>query len=301
MEILSTLEHLTISSFAGQSGSVRLETTSCVKEALQTFSHEKILLCPIGEPNHGADVWGFLDIFDLLSYLLDLWDENQESEKDCIAELGEKFLSRCVTYLTDRSDNESFAAVTADEHVHKIVRLFGLGVHRVAMLDSYGSMAYIISPSDVIKYLCSNLSLFGDTINKTVKELNISSTEDLVVVSSDQSAISAFKVLAANLANAAPIVDKQGAICGTLSVSDLKLVKDDLSSLLQPTSQYKTKTSMNPKIVCTQYTTLGSLIATLANTNAHHVWLVDAQQRPISSISIADVCEYLSRFLSKMD
>jgi len=77
MEILRTLQNLTVSSFAGQSRTpFVLETSSCVKEALKTFNTEKVLSCPLGAAKYGADVGrGFLDLFDLLSYLLDLWEK----------------------------------------------------------------------------------------------------------------------------------------------------------------------------------------------------------------------------------
>jgi len=298
MEILSALEHLTVSSFASQSRTpVVLETSCCVKEALKAFHTQKVLSCPIANSNRGADVYGFLDLFDLLAYLLDLWDENQEADTDGIAKLGEKFLNHTVRDLTDLSDNDVYAAVIAEEQAQRLVRLFGLGVHRVALLDFQGSLTNIISQSDVVKYLNANLQLLGENADKTIKELNMISTEKLVVAESEQSAISAFKLLAANLVSAVPIVDKQGVITGTLSVSDLKFLQEDLSPLLLSASQYKSSQETHPNIVCTPDSTLGSVIAMLANTNVHRVWVVDAQNKPTSVISITNVCEFLSQFL----
>lgn len=297
MEILRTLQNLTVSSFAGQSRTpFVLETSSCVKEALKTFNTEKILSCPLG-----AAQSGFLDVFDLLSYLLDLWEENQQAEADGISKLGEKFLNHNVCDLTDRSDSDVFAAVVGEEQANKLVRLFGLGVHRVALLDLHGSLKNIISQSDVVKYINTNIHLLGESAKKTIKELNMITTDELIVARSDQSTISAFQLLAANLVSAVPIVDKSGIITGTLSVSDLKLLQDDLSPLLLSTSQYKSIQEPHPDIVCTPDTTLGEAIAMLANSNVHRVWVVDAQKKPVSVISITNVCEFLSQFLPKED
>jgi len=298
MEILNALEHLTVTTFAGQSRNpVVLETTSCVKEALKTFHVEKVLSCPIANSPRGSDVYGFLDLFDLLAYLLDLWDANEEADTDGIAKLGEKFLNHTVRDLTDLSDNDVYAAVIADEQAQRLVRLFGLGVHRVALLDIQGSLKNVISQSDVVKFLNENLQLLGENADKTIKELNMISTDNLIVAESEQSAISAFKLLAANLVSAVPIVDKQGAITGTLSVSDLKFLQEDLSPLLLSASQYKSKQEPHPNIVCTPDSTLGSVIAMLASSNVHRVWVVDEHQKPTSVISITNVCEFLSQFL----
>jgi hypothetical protein len=46
-----------------------------------------------------------------------------------------------------------YAAVTGEEQAHRLVRLFGLGVHRVALLDMRGSLTNILSQSDVVKYV----------------------------------------------------------------------------------------------------------------------------------------------------
>jgi len=299
MEIVKTLEHLTIASFAGQSRSdlVKLNPTTSVRDALKTFNQEKVLSCPITNSNNGAEVWGFLDLFDLLSYLLELWDENEQAETSGIAHLGEKFLGHKIKDLTDRSDNDVYAAVIAEEHAHRLVRLFGLGVHRVAQLDLRGTLTNVISQSDVVKYLHDNITLLGEQANKPISELNMISADELVVAQADQSAISAFKVIANNLVSAVPLVDKQGALAGTLSVSDLRLIEDDLSPLLLSAVQYKAIQEPRPAIVCTPSTTLGSVIATLANSNVHRVWVVDEQQqKPISVISITNVCAFLTQF-----
>lgn len=301
MEIISTLENLTISSFSTQSHEkvVRLEPTLTVSEALKTFNTERVLSCPIANSNNGADVWGFLDLFDLLSYLLELWDENEEAETNAIAKLGEKFLNHTIKDLTDRSDNDVYAAVIGEEHAHRLVKLFGLGVHRVAQLDLRGSLASVISQSDVVRYLRDNIKLLGESVNKPINELNMISASELVVAQADQTAISAFKLIATNLVSAVPIVDKEGVLAGTLSVSDLRLIQDDLSPLLLSALQYKSSQEPRPAVVCTSNATLGSVIETLANSNVHRVWVVDEQQKPISVIPITNACEFLSQFFKE--
>jgi len=303
VQILDTLEHLTVDAFAGQSHSpvVHLETTSTVRDALKTFCAEKVLSCPVADSLNKGSVHGFLDLFDLLSFLLELWEENQQAETDDFAKLGDKFLNHPVSDLTDRSDNDVFAALIGTEHAHRLVRLFGLGVHRVALLNLQGALTSIISQSDIVKYFHENLQLLGENADKPIQELGMTTLDKLLVTAEEgDSTISVFKLLASNLISAAPVVDKQGTLVGTLSVSDLKFLQDDLSPLLLTTSQYKSKLEITPcpSVVCTQDTTLGSVISTLATTNVHRVWVVDAQHKPVSVVSITNVCEFLSQFLS---
>jgi len=187
--------------------------------------------------------------------------------------------------------------VTGTEHAHRLVRLFGLGVHRVAMLDMRGALANIISQSDVVKYLYSNIQLLGEHADKPISNLKMVSAEQLISASSDQTAVSAFKLLAQNFISAVPIVDSTGVLTGTLSLSDLKLLQDDLSPLLFSTAQYKSIKESMPSVVCTPETTLGAVIGLLASNNIHRVWVVDSENKPISAISVTNVCEFLTQFL----
>jgi CBS-domain-containing membrane protein len=298
MEILSALQGITVAAFAGQRPApITLDPSVTVKDALKTFNTEKVLSCPISNSTRGADVWGFLDLFDLLSYLLDLLDENEHAEQNDITHLGEKFMSHTIRDLTDRSDNDVYAAVVAEERAHRLVRLFGLGVHRVAMLDMKGTLVNVISQSDVIRYLNANIGLLGDNAGKSIKELNMISKDEMVVADADQSALVAFKLLATNLVSAVPLVDKQGVLAGTLSVSDLRLLQDDLTPLQLSALQYKSIKEPLPHIVCTPSTTLGEVVATLSNSNVHRVWVVDDANKPVSVISITNICELLSTFI----
>jgi len=233
--------------------------------------------------------------------LLELWDDNEAAEVDGIKKLGEKFLSHNVSDLIDRSDNDVYAAVTGEEHAHRLIRLFGMGVHRVAMLDMNGALANILSQSDVVKYLSTNLQLLGENANRSIRSLKMISNDKLIVAESDQSAISAFKLLAQNLVSAVPLVDKNGVLSGTLSLSDLKLLHEDLSPLLLTASQYKAIKEPIPSIVCTPETALGSILTILAESNVHRVWVVDEENKPISVVSITNVCEFLSQYLPKED
>jgi len=298
MEILRALQGITVGSFAGQRPApITLDPAWTVKDALKTFNTEKVLSCPISNTTRGADVWGFLDLFDLLSYLLDLWDENEQAEANDITHLGEKFMNHTIRDLTDRSDNDVYAAVVAEEQAHRLVRLFGLGVHRVALLDMKGTLTNVISQSDVIRYLNANLGLLGDNGSKSIKDLNMISADELVVADADQPAVAAFKLLATNLVSAIPLVDKQGVLAGTLSVSDLRLLQEDLTPLQLSALQYKSIKEPLPHIVCTPSSTLNDVISTIADSNVHRVWVVDESNKPVSVISITNICEFLSRFI----
>jgi len=295
---LTTLEHLSVSDFSQGRHPVCLEPNSSAREALQTCNHQKILSVPIATPSKAkVGVHGFLDLFDLLSYLLELWDDNEAAEIDGIKMLGERFLTHNVCDLIDRSDNDVYAAVTGTEHAHRLIRLFGLGVHRVAMLDMKGSLANILSQSDVAKYLYANIHLLGDHANKPILNLKMISSDKLITADNDQTAISAFKLLAQNFISAVPIINKNGVLTGTLSLSDLKLIQDDLSPLLFTTEQYKSIKEAIPNVVCTPETSLGVVIGLLASNNIHRVWVVDSENKPTSVISVTNVCEYLTQFL----
>jgi len=246
-------------------------------------------------------------MFDILAHLLSSWDAqeiNTEHMAADLAKLGERFLNHPVDDLPDLSGNDLFAAIMKEEKAARIIQLYALGLHRVALLDIDGAVTNIVSQSDVIKFLHRNLALLGDFATKTIEELHLASTTDadeIAILPQDQTTIQSFQELAARQMSAAPIVGKDGVMLGTLSISDLKsLRRESVSSLLLPSSQYKdpTQGGIKPDVVCTLTDTLGDVITKLASSNVHRVWVLDDGRRPISCVSITNICFLLSQLLT---
>jgi len=308
MELLKVLDSLSISAFLDKSQHDKLITVdqhSHVSDALQVMYQNKISSLPITKDNV---VINSVDMFDFLAYLLELWDA-EKIELDTspdharilpeIFSLGQKFLRHELHELPDSAGNEVLAAVMKEETSSRIIRLYGLGVHRIGLVDFHGSITRIVCQSDVIRFFSDNLQMLGDYANKSISELNIYNEEELYTLNGDEPVISGFKMLADNLICAVPIVDDKGTLCGTLSISDLKFLKDDtMTSLLLSARQYKDEQSTKiPHTTCTHNDTLASVITSLASTNVHRAWVVNEQQQPTNIVSLSNICNFISKFI----
>jgi len=283
---------------------ITVDSKTTIRNSLQVMHENNILSAPvINNSTTPPNILGFVDMFDVLSYLIESWDEvmssTQEHPEKILQRLfllDHQFLNHPVADLPDRSDNNLFAAVIEEETASRLLKLYALGVHRVALIDMQGEVRSVVAQSDLIRFLNDSKGLLGETANKTIRELGLIRESELVVVKSEQPTIDAFKLLALNSISAAPIVNSQGSLAGTLSVSDLRaLRKDPLSALLQPVRDFKELgegTTIN--VVCTPHDTLSDVLAMLAGTHVHRVWVTNDNDEPISVISLTTVCDVIA-------
>jgi len=280
------------------------DSKATIRDTLQLMHDNNILSVPVmNNSTNPPFTLGFVDMFDVLSYLIHSWDaamsSNQEHPQMLLHSLfllDNQFLHHPIADLPDCSDNDLFAAVVEEECASRLLRLYALGVHRVALINMQGEVRTVVSQSDLIRFLNNSKQLLGETVNKSIRELGLIRENDLKVVSSEQPTIEAFKMLASLNISAAPIVNSQGSLVGTLSVSDLRaLRKDPLSVLLQPVRDFKELGEGNTiNVVCSPHDTLSDVLAILAGTQVHRVWVTNNSNEPVSIISLTNVCELIA-------
>jgi len=280
------------------------DCSATIRDTLKLMHENNILSVPvINNCTKPPLALGFVDMFDVLSYLIDSWDEAMSASQDhpertlhALFSLEKKFLHHTIADLPDRSDNNLFAAVVEEESASRLLKLYALGVHRVALINMQGEISTIVSQSDLIKFLNDSKHLLGESANKSIRELGLIRGGELKVVSSEHPTIDAFRMLATLNISAAPIINSQGSLVGTLSVSDLRaLRKDPLSTLLQPVRDFKELGVGNSiNVVCGPNATLSDVLAMLAGTQVHRVWVTNNSNEPVSVISLTNVCECIA-------
>jgi len=283
---------------------ITADSQATIRETMQLMYDNNILSVPVMKNScNPPTAIGFVDMFDVLSYLLELWNtcmhsthKHPERTLQSLFLLDQQFLHHPIEDLPDRSDNDLFAAVAEEESSLRLLKLYGLGVHRVALVDVNGDVRTVISQSDFITFLNNSKHLFSEVANKTVKELGLVKADELVLIDNDQPTISAFKKLAEHNISAAPIVNSQGSLSGTLSVSDLRALRQDsLASLLQPVRDFKENEEVGAiNVACSPNDTLSHVLTTLATAQLHRVWVTDADNTPISVISLTSICDCMA-------
>jgi len=307
MELKSTMDTWTMLAFQKQSRHPQMicaDSKATIRDTLQLMHDNNILSVPvINSMISPPAAVGFVDMFDILSYLIEQWDnsvsstqEHPERTLQKLFLLDQQFLHHPIADLPDRSDNNLFAAVVEEESASRLLKLYGLGVHRVALINQQGEVHHVVSQSDLIKFLNKSKHLLGETAHKTVRELKLIRDDELVVINNDQPVIEGFKTLIAKNISAAPVVNAQGSLTGTLSISDLRVLrKESLSSLLQPVRIFREIGEGNMiNVVCSPRDTLSDVLAILAGTQLHRVWITNEKNMPVSVISLTTICDFIA-------
>jgi len=122
----------------------------------------------------------------------------------------------------DASTRNPFIAVDKSISIgHAINRMNINGVHRIAAVDSDGSLQDLITQSLIIKFLTSHLDEIPFAA-KTVDELKLG-YRDVITVGQDKSCFFGFQTIVENKVSGVGVTDEDGKIIGNLSASDIKV------------------------------------------------------------------------------
>jgi len=273
-------------------------------QGFQTLLDNHILSAPVYDDSTGKYI-GFLDIRDLVSFCVFINDNNNEtSNLTDLVNYGVKMFKHAVdgvtiTYLSKRNP---FHSVNKGSSLKEAVDLLSRGLRRVPVVDEHGKVINIISQSTLVQFMNAHIEDFKATANKRVSELDIGSS-NVLSVKKDDSAINVFRILETHGRSGVAVVDAHGVLVGNTSGQDLKLfVKTPSLSLLQiPIMDFlKQIRSMSvdimaPVITCKPTDSFAMVIAKLAATKVHRLFVTDDDFKPLKVISITDVLKALDK------
>jgi len=163
------------------------------------------------------------------------------------------------------------------------------GVHRGVMLTHKGEYK-IISQHDVVKYLVTQ-----DNANKkkTLEELQLGKSKKLCSISSDKTALMAFRRMHIEDYSALPIIDKDSnKIIGTISSSDVRFVKsDNMNNVLKNPIDFLTTTKgkVESPMIGKYSDTLEDVMFALVNNHHKHMWITDSNNEFVGIVTLSDI------------
>jgi len=194
--------------------------------------------------------------------------------------------------------------VTQDASLFEVATVLGKGNHRVPVVNSEGKCVSIISQSTIIQFFNDHFSdqaLAQDGL-QSVEEIGVA-FKKVVCVPADALAVDTFSLLDKHRLSGLAVVDREGRLVGNTSGTDLKLfvlMKGQLSlkvPILEYLSQIRLHKSSpveirHPSSSVTPDTTIAKLIAKLAATKFHRMFVVDPHNRPVGVVSLTDILRY---------
>jgi len=259
-----------------------------LEEALEAMHEVNVSGLPVFHPDEGY--LGFVSSFDIMTYIAffsHFKEEVPDSATPRFARLGNRV--RDVLDISAENKSEMWKAYASDETLGSIAGRMESGIHR--MLIAVDDRAKLLTQTDVIKYIHSK-DKTNPLMKKTLSELGIGHVDkEVTQIRDTTTALQGFRTLYQKKITAAPIVDKNGAVIGTLSASDVRgLRSNNTSDVMLPVLKYlEKKSSLRSQVSVTKTSKLDDVFRRMIDARVHRVWIVNAERKPIGVISMSDV------------
>eukprot|EP01100_Stratorugosa_tubuloviscum_P007358 TRINITY_DN306_c1_g1_i1.p1 TRINITY_DN306_c1_g1~~TRINITY_DN306_c1_g1_i1.p1 ORF type:complete len:308 (-),score=129.98 TRINITY_DN306_c1_g1_i1:189-1112(-) len=272
-------------------------------QGFEKLIRNNILSAPVWD-NQEHKFTGFLDVRDLVSFAVYAF-HNRNLPGYRVAGPVYTTLVENVTvkYLSRRNP---FIPVPVNSKLINVAEILSRGVHRVPVVDENGKIINIISQSALIaifdKHLNNKLRLDSSAI---IENIGIG-TSPVISVSINTSTIATFELMDSTKRSALAVVDTEGFLVGNVSARDLKLFVASSSaydimqlSIMNFLKQLRDEAIeiRAPSISCKLGDSLGLLIAKLAATRVHRLYIVksDSEYKPAKVVSLTDIISYIMK------
>jgi len=280
------------------------ERTDKLIDVFKGLVRHNFLSVPILQKT-GRKWYGFIDMADIVSYIVDIFGANKlQTTQDYWAlfekeeSLRNKTVNDVAKYPLNRRN--PFHPVKSGYSLFFVIEALARerDLHRIPVVDDERQLLNLITQSQVVRFLFENLGKMGDKIKKPVRMMDCA-LKDVIMISESQPAIEAFSKMTTENISGIAVVDETHKLTGTLSLRDLKAIAPDATlfwRLYQPTrefisrlnSEYGESRPRTPQF-CTPDDTLESVITKLAEHKIHRLFVVDNLKVPVGVISLKDI------------
>lgn len=176
------------------------------------------------------------------------------------------------------------------------------GVHRLNVVDGDGRVRGILSQTDIVKFLISKRSLFGELFDSTLSDLKIG-CGPVVSVNSESSVLEALEKMSENFISSVAVIEIDGTLIGNISMADIRFVFQHgryhrlwmtcgnfLSLALNQKGLEHFGNDQFPFFDAHLTSTLSQVMSKIIATRVHRVWVTNPKnQHLIGLISLTDI------------
>merc|ERR1712137_54007 len=287
---------------------VDVEAHVSLEEVLQILKQYNLVCLPVyGEPNHWLSAGGssdavfgdklyigLLSITDIISFLLDADDASQAIKR------------RCADAIGKTNEGKSLWCLGSDQTLWFSLEPLSKNVHRLLYSWNFSgsSRCSVITRTDLIRFIWSNLGSFATEFNMTVKEAiatagNVRARPiDTVYTSTTSRLVDALVTMEETQVSALPVVNEHHQVVGSFSLSDFRgLTSNGLHnlrpmSLVQFLSIQQDGTLEQPirkPVVCRLEERLVDVLQRMLDYRVHQMWVTSEQSILLDVLSMSDV------------
>lgn len=294
-------------------GAITVQLDDPVKAVFKTLNDENILSAPVIQTN--GRFFGFIDMMDIVMFTIRLFgatDVKKES-LDVFFQKEDKYGRTTVRELLEQlhpdrnwKEYRQRATVPKDFSLfHAWEAMIRRGRKRLAVVDETQQVYSILTQSMLIGWAYNNI----DEALKPIKDLPISNLgyeKPIVSVGENDSAISAFQLMASKGIHGVAVLNAKGELVDVLSIRDLRGVAptaEEFMRLWRPVAVFKrevrdrfaNKTPVNPDLYVFSTDTLKTAIVMMDEDRVHRLFVVNkgGEKKPVGCITQSDVLRYL--------
>jgi len=289
---------------------IELNSKCKLYDGFLALIQNNILSAPVWDTSEEKYI-GYLDIRDLVSFVVFVYDEQQVQDNSRLEDLIKNGIGQLKVKTTDGvtvsylSRRHKFITVKETDTLETVCQLlYNQSLHRVPVLDDTGKVVNIISQSSIIQVLSQKCTKVGmDDIDLPLEQHPEIGTTPVLSVPKTEPVINAFRLLEKKNLSGVALVDENGRLVGSTSGKDLGLFLKNptLAALNLPIFEHLQKIRSElieirtPSIAVFQKDKLSRAVSLLAATRVHRIFVVNDETyySPVRVISLTDILRYL--------
>jgi len=268
---------------------ITVDQNESISSAFKKLLDHQILSVPVVLQDNSY--YGFLDILDIVSWVVNLLGEESISKEDI--EKMDTFchskVARVMVYPISKKN--PFHPFPVGNSLLSAFEQLALGTHRVPVVNDHGQLVNIITQSSAIRFVEQNIHLLGEKKNMPLESMYLAD-QYVMSINSRDSAIDAFRLMKITKVSAVAIVNDDGKLVGNCSAKDLKKIPNTtefIRSLFLPLNEYLK--DQQEITFATKDETLGVVIRRIVENKLHRIYILDDDMKPEGILSLKDIME----------
>lgn len=286
---------------------VTIDSKSGIVEALKTLSSKNIYSAPVRDNENGT-YYGFLDVADIVVFLVTLIEEKQSSDNQEFSSFLEsvsKLDLQNAKNIADLSAMNAMVPLRPNDTLSEALKLFAsTGTHRIPILkgEEVADLSGVLTQIDVINYLAAHIRDLPPECKKTLKDLDVKPVK-VISVEIGARSFDAFQLMTKNRITGVAVVNHDGTLFSNLSLKDIKDVQPHEvliwmnRSALELIQMIRSK-QINvtaPSFACHMHNTLEEVIMKLSVLRVHRLFITDSANKPIGILTLGDIFKLLQK------
>jgi len=275
---------------------VKASVNDEVGTLLRSMSEARVLGAVITD-SAKPGVLGFVDVLDLMVYILDSVSEStKDITKETIQNLkweGQCFSRVASGDLINYSNNDPFVTASPNTNLLECVTLFAKA-HRLAVMDG-NKIINVISQFDILEFLATRGILIGHKVDRPIVQAGLGPL-GASSVKKDVNVIDVLRYMKNSNLSGVAVVDNDGKMIANFSAADLLGLNENNFQLLSlPVHDYLTRIHGFPKppVFCNVNDTVEVVMLRMLVHKVHRIYITDESMSASGVITLTDLMQFL--------